>query len=208
MINASPEIVTLLENSAGDGHVERKLVWFVVKDRLSGAPVGRGIWDGSEDLSFTIASGLTGQNEARQYYGATLLSVGDIACTTDMTVQSVSIDLSQIADVAQQLMRQYNARLALVEIHTLYMHPETGMPVGALLDWVGEIDKAPIKTPRIGGEGSIAIQTVSDLMSMLTRVNGRKSSYEDQKKHGNGDEWSKYASTAGSWKIPWGQKST
>jgi hypothetical protein len=208
MINASPEIVALLENAASEGLVERKLVWFSVKDRDTGAPVGRGFWDGSEDVNITVTSGISGLDEGRAYYGAALISVGDIACTTDMTVQSVSIDLSQIADVAQQIIRQYNARLAKVEVHTLYMHPVTGAMVGTLLDWVGEIDKAPIRTPAAGGEGGVKISTVSDIMSMLTRINGRKSSYEDQKKHAAGDEWSLWASTAGTWKIPWGQKST
>nr|WP_278437046.1 hypothetical protein [Brucella anthropi] len=207
MISAPSALVALLQNAGTDGLKEHKLIWFSVKERGTGNPIGRGIWDGSEDLNYTVVSGVTGLPEARAYYGASLLSVGDIVCTTDMTVQSVTINLSQIADVAQQLIRQYNARLARVEIHTLYMHPETGMPVGALLDWVGEIDKAPIKTPAIGGEGSIAIKTVSDIMSMLTRVNGRKSSFEDQRKHADGDEWSKYASTAGTWDVNWGQKS-
>lgn len=207
MISATPELVTLLQNAPADGLSERKMIWFTVKERGTGNPVGRGIWDGSEDLSFTVISGVTGLPETRSYYGASLISVGDIACTTDMTVQSVTINLSQIADVAKQLIRQFNARLARVEIHTMYMHPETGMPVGTLLDWVGEIDKAPIKTPAIGGEGSIAIKTVSDIMSMLTRINGRKSSFEDQRKHANGDQWSKYASTAGTWNVAWGQKS-
>lgn len=207
MISAPSALVALLQNAGTDGLKEHKLIWFSVKERGTGNPVGRGIWDGSEDLNYTVVSGVTGLPEARAYYGAALLSVGDIVCTTDMTVQSVTINLSQIADVAQQLIRQYNARLARVEIHTLYMHPETGMPVGELLDWVGEIDKAPVKTPAIGGEGSIAIKTVSDIMSMLTRVNGRKSSFEDQRKHADGDEWSKYASTAGTWDVNWGQKS-
>ena len=207
MISATPELVTLLQNAPAEGLGERKLIWFAVKERGTGNPVGRGIWDGSEDLPFTVISGVTGLPETRDYYGASLIKVGDIACTTDMTVQSVTINLSQIADVAQQLIRQFNARLARVEIHTMYMHPETGMPVGTLLDWVGEIDKVKVKTPAIGGEGSIEIKTVSDIMSMLTRINGRRSSFEDQRKHANGDQWSKYASTAGTWDVAWGQES-
>ncbi len=207
MISAPTAIVDLLTNATANGLVERKLVWFVVRDRATAAPIGRGVWDGSEDIAITVTSGITGLEETRDYYGAQLASVGEITCTADMTVQSCEIELTHIGDVAQQLVRQYEARLAQVEIHTLYLHPDTGMPVGTLLDWVGEIDKAPIKTPPIGSEGQIAIKTVSDIMSMLTRVNGRKSSYEDARKYAGGDEISLYASTAGSWKVPWGQKS-
>jgi hypothetical protein len=207
MISAPTAIVDLLTNAPANGLVERKLVWFVVRDRATAAPIGRGVWNGSEDLAITVTSGITGLEETRDYYGAQLASVGEITCTADMTVQSCEIELTHIGDIAQQLVRQYEARLAQVEIHTLYLHPDTGMPVGTLLDWVGEIDKAPIRTPAIGGQGQIAIKTVSDIMSMLTRVNGRKSSYEDAKKYAGGDEISLYASTAGSWKVPWGQKS-
>lgn len=208
MIEAPQAVVELLQNATANSLIERKLIWFAVKDRETGAPIGRGIWDGNEDLTFTVPSGLTGLDEARDYYGASLVSIGDIPCWTDMNVQTVQLDLSQIADVAQQLIRQYNARLARVEIHTMYMDPETGAPAGFLLDWVGEVDKAKVKTPALGGEGSISIQTVSDIMSMLTRINGRKSSYEDQKGHENGDEWNLCSSTVSSWKIAWGQRST
>lgn len=208
MIDISQELFDLLSNAPSQGIAERKLVYFTVRDRDTGENIGRGVWDGSEDLAITVRSGTTGVGEQRTYFAAALVSVGEISCTTDMTVQSVTIDLSQIADIAQALFRSYDARLARVEVHTLYLDPITGAPVGTLLDWVGEVDKAPLTTPTAGNEGKIELTTVSDIMSMLTRINGRKSSYEDQKKHAGGDEWSKYASTVGSWKIPWGQKST
>ncbi len=47
MISAPTAIVDLLTNATADGLVERKLVWFVVRDRATAAPIGRGVWDGS-----------------------------------------------------------------------------------------------------------------------------------------------------------------
>lgn len=46
---------------------------------------------------------------------------------------------------------------------------------------------------------------MSEVFAMLTRTNPRKSSYEGQKIRG-GDQWSKWASTVSSWKVPWGEK--
>ncbi|AQZ51906.1 hypothetical protein [Martelella mediterranea] len=207
MIYASQAIIAALENAAENGLSERKLVYVHARDRVTGLVSGMGVWAGDEDLSITVASGLTGAAETRAYYGGgTLIDVGNIVCATDMTIRPLTIKLSQIADVAQALLRTLDIRLARVEVHTLYLDPATGAMIGSLLDFVGEVDKAPLSTPAAGDEGAIALTCVPDLMSMLTRINPRKSSYEDQKAHANGDEWSLYASTAGDWTIWWGQK--
>ncbi|UDF29394.1 UNVERIFIED_ORG: hypothetical protein LHK14_18050 [Roseateles sp. XES5] len=208
MIEADPALVALLNASPEDGHGERKLVWLVARRRDTGAEVTRGLWNGEDDITFSIRSGFTGLNEDRTYYGASIKDVGEIVSGIDLNVPSVDVTLPIMNDVTEQLLREYNARLASVEIHTLYLAPNTGMPVGTLLDFVGEVDKAPIKTPEAGGEGSIVIKVVSDIMSMLTRINGRKSSHEDQAKYGDGDQINKYASTVARWPIPWGQKRT
>lgn len=207
MIYASEEIISALENAAENGLSERKLVYVHAYERGTGVPSAMGVWSGDEDLSISVNSGLTGGNELRAYYGGgTLISVGNIVCGTDMTIRPLTITLSQIADVPQALLRTLNIRLARVEVHTLYLDPTTGAMIGSLLDFVGEVDKAPLSTPAVGEDGKLTITCVPDLMSMLSRINPRKSSYEDQKAHEPGDEWSLYASTASEWKLWWGQK--
>ncbi|MCK3776475.1 hypothetical protein MZK49_07000 [Ensifer sesbaniae] len=207
MLNAPAAVAVALEAAPQKGLSERRLVYVTVTDRATGDPVPIGAWTGDEDLTMQIISATTGLEETRTYYAMPALKVGEITCTTDMTVQSASIEMPQIADVVQALIRTHDARLARVEVHTLYLDVDTGQQLGTLVDWVGEVDKAPIRTPPVGEEGAATFRTVSDLMSMLTRINPRKSSYEGQKLR-QGDEWGKYASTAGNWKLPWGQKNT
>lgn len=204
---ATAEFFEQLNAAPDTGLVPRQAVWLTVKERATGNRVERGIWTGDEDLNLTVYSGVTGALISRPYYADVISQVGEIPRVSDLTVQNVTIDLSQIADAATQLFRQYDARLGNVEIHDLLINPETGDQIGpGLISFLGVIDGAPIKTPKKGGTGSIKIKAVSDIFAMLTRTNPRKSSYEGQKIRG-GDEWGKYASTVSSWKIPWGEKS-
>ncbi|WP_273794696.1 hypothetical protein [Brucella intermedia] len=204
---ATAEFFEQLNAAPDTGLVPRQAVWLTVKERATGNRVERGLWTGDEDLNLTVYSGVTGALISRPYYADVISRVGEIPRVSDLTVQNVTIDLSQIADAATQLFRQYDARLGNVEIHDLLINPETGDQIGpGLISFLGVIDGAPIKTPKKGGTGSIKIKAVSDIFAMLTRTNPRKSSYEGQKIRG-GDEWGKYASTVSSWKIPWGEKS-
>ncbi|MGV1829722.1 hypothetical protein [Agrobacterium vitis] len=198
-----------LERVPIDSFAPRTLAWFTAKERSTGHTVGRGFWSGDEDLNLTVFSGLDGSLVSRSYIAAgNLLKVSDIPQTSDFTVQTITIDISQIADAARQLVREYDLRLGKVEIHELLIDPKTGEQIapGSII-FMGEIDGAPIKTPRTGGTGSASIKAVSDVMSMLTRSNPVKSSYEGQKARSN-DQWGKDTAVIATWKIAWGQKST
>ena len=203
-----PAMQTALENAPINGLLPRRLVWFTAKIRDTGAPVQAGIWTGSEDLNVTVVSGTTGALEARPYIaGLALESVGDIPRTSDFTVQTVTLNMSQLAAAAQQLIRQYELRMALVEIHEVLIDPLTRNQVApAEIVMLGRVDGAPITTPRSGEAGSANIKVVSDVMSMLTRKNPRKSSYQGQLVRQN-DQWGKDSAVVATWKIPWGTKS-
>lgn len=198
-----------LENATINGFAPRLLVWFTAKDRTTGNAVERGLWSGDEDLNLTVYRGTDGLVVARPYVAAgNLLKVSDIPQTSDFTVQTITIDISQIADASRQLLRQYDLRLGKVEIHELLINPKTGEQIApGMITFMGEIDGAPVKTPRIGGTGSTSIKAVSDVMSMLTRSNPIKSSYEGQKSRSD-DQWGKSSAVIATWKVAWGQKAT
>jgi len=203
---ATSAFVDQLNDAPAAGLIPRQALWFTVKERGTGNRREIGIWSGDEDLNLTVYSGTDGSLISRPYYADVLTKVSDIPRVSDFTVQTVTIDLSQIADAATKLVREYDARLGSVEIHDILINPETGDQIGpGLISFLGMIDGAPIKTPRKGGTGSIKIKTVSEVMAMLTRTNPRKSSYEGQKIRG-GDEWGKWSSTVSAWKVPWGEK--
>lgn len=206
MKNPDPNFLAALQGARDNGLSIRSLVYFSVKT-FAGAPVELGVWTGDEDISVSVLSGVTGQMVTRNYYGFGLVTdIDPIPSVSDLTIQTVTITLSQIADITQQLARGYDIRLGKVEIHRAILDRKSRRPVSAPeLDWMGEIDGSPIDTPQVGEDGGIEIRTVSDAISMLTRKNPLKSSYEGQKRR-SGDEFGKYASTVATWDIPWGQK--
>ncbi|NEI70951.1 hypothetical protein GR212_15310 [Rhizobium lusitanum] len=189
------------------GIIPRTFVWFIAKTIASGAPVTLGLWTGDDDINVSVTSGTTGLPEARTYYGAMNLDTGDTPRVSDMTAQTISLEMSQIADIAQQLVRGYDLRLAKVEIHEMTINPSTGaLSATPSIAFLGQVDGAPIDTPSIGQDGKITVNVISDAISMLNRTNPQKSSYEGQKRRSN-DQFGKYSSTVKNWSIPWGQKS-
>jgi hypothetical protein len=207
MKNIATAFMDALLASRDKGIVPRQLLWVIAKDRTSGAATPVGFWTGDEDMSVNVVNGTTGLEETRSYYGAINLTIPSIPRVSDLTIQTVTIDLSQIAPAAQLLLRGYDVRLAKVEIHDLLLDTKSRLPVSLpQLAFLGEVDGAPITTPPIGQAGKAQLKIVSDGISMLARKNPRKSSYESQKRR-SGDEWGIYASTVATWDIPWGQKS-
>lgn len=207
MRDVDPAFMNALVNAPVRGLVARRLAWFVAKNRTTGAPATVGVWTGSEDLNITVVDGRTGLLVSRPYIGGLALeSIGDVPRVSDFTVQNVDLNLSQLADAAQQLIRQYDVRMALVEVHDLLLDAETGDQVApAQLVQLGRVDEAPIKTPRVGEAGSLVIKSITDVISMLTRKNSRKSSYQGQAVRQN-DQWGKDSGVVSTWKVPWGVK--
>ena len=211
MRNQPIAITNILAAATADGIVSRKAVWIVARSRDTGAEAALGVWSGDEDVNLSVLSGESGILVSRPYYGGgNLLKVGDYARTSDMTVQTVTIDLSHLADVARKIVREYDVRRARVEIHDIIFDPATGRPSAAdLAEFTGIVDGSPIKTPKVGGEGSAVLSCVSEVMALLTRTNSEKSSYEAQKLRTEGgevaDELFKYASVVSTWEdIKWG----
>lgn len=191
-----------------DGLITRKAVWITGRDRETGLPVERGIWAGSENAPLTVLRGVDGAQVTRPYYGGgEYLKVGEIPLTSDMTLQTVTVDLSQLADVAREIVRTHDIHRGGIEIHEIVLSPSTGAPIGADFPiFNGIIDGAPIKNPAVGGEGSVKLKCVSEMMAMLSRTNTEKSSHEAQMRRG-GDELNIYANTVQTWNLPWGMKS-
>ncbi|MCM2472159.1 hypothetical protein HGO38_01540 [Rhizobium sp. CG5] len=208
MKNISTGFLAALVAAREDGIVPRRLVYITAKDRETGDPVEVGIWTGDDDVNIPVLSGLTGTEETRTYYGGLNLSVGEIPRVSDLTTQTVTIEMSQIAEITQLLVRGYDVRLAKVEIHDLLLDPRSRMPVApAEIAFLGEVDGAPIDTPAAGSDGKITLNVVSDAISMLSRTNPAKSSYQGQKRRSD-DRWGRYKGTVGNWELPWGQKAT
>ena len=207
MRNQPFEITEILNNVKDDSLIDRKAVWIVVKNRQTGLKEGFGVWNGDEDVGLTVIEGENGTTVTRPYYGGgNLLQISDIPRVSDFTVQTVTIDLSKIADVARKVTREYDAHRAYVEIHDITLRPDNGMPAAAEEPvFIGIVDGAPVKTPRVGGQGKATLKIVSEVMRMLERTNPEKTSYEAQRLRDN-DEFYIYAGQIETWEIPWGTK--
>lgn len=206
MRNQPTAITEVLEAATTDSLVIRKAIWIEARNRSTGLPEGVGVWSGNEDIGLTVIEGREGQTVTRPYYGSgNLLTVSDIPLVSDFTVQTVTIDLSQIADVARKVTREYDVHRAYVEIHEILLDPVTGQPVAPdEAIFMGIVDGAPHKTPSIGGSGKASLKVVSEVMAMLTRTSAEKASYEAQKLR-EGDELNLYAGQVETWDIAWGQ---
>lgn len=207
MKNVAASYLSALIAARDKGVAPRAFVWFEGRSRSNGALEAIGLWSGDYDVTIAVTSGISGAPVSRPYIGAgSVLGISPIRQVSDLTIQTVTIDLSQIAPAAQEIVRGYDIRLGKVEIHEVTLDPVSRQPVAVPdLVFIGEVDGAPISTPARGGEGSIQIKAVSDAISMLSRRNYQKSSYEAQKRRG-GDEFGKYGAVIANWTVPWGQK--
>jgi hypothetical protein len=206
MKNITSAFFAALTGARDRGLVPRRFVWIKGKSFDTGVINPIGLWTGDDDINITVVSGITGLPEARTYYGGLNLQVSPIARTADLTIQTVTITIGQIAPVAQQLVRGYDLRLAPVEIHDMAFDTVTRQPSAAPeIAFLGITDGAPIKTPAVGQDGNVEISAISAAIAMLEHTNPAKSSYEGQKRR-SGDEFGLYSSTVANWQIPWGQK--
>jgi hypothetical protein len=205
MRSASSALIGAKTSARDTGIVPRWFFWARVKDRETGAPVELGYWTGDWTIDIAVIAGETGFPVTRQYVGGVNLNIGDIPRVSDLTIQSVSVSMSAIATITQQLVRGYDCRLARCEIHSVDLDTVTRLPVDApIIEFIGQIDDAPIETGAAGGESTIQLKVRDDAMVMLTRPNPRKRSAEGQKRR-LGDEFGRYSNSVKSVQISWGE---
>ena len=205
MRNSNTTFNNAMAVSQDTGLMPRQFVYVKnVKPFAGGAAESFGLWTGDDDLAFTVIDGETGAPVSRNYYGAVNMIVDHIPRVSDLTIQSVEIQVSQIATVTELLVRGYDVRLARVEIHEMGLDPATRLPISdPEVVFLGQIDGAPIETPGDGEDGTITFAINSDAMSMLSRTNPRKSSYQSQKRRSD-DRWGRYSAVVRNWPIKWG----
>lgn len=207
MKDAESAFVSALTDATTKGLVVRRFLTCTVKDRDTGDPVELCYWTGDRSLEIDVISGATGEAETRTFFGGVNLTIGNIPRTADLTIQTIDITMSGVAPACQALVRTYDARLAKTELHIGLFDPRTRLPVADPgIEFLGEIDEAPIETGAAGGESTIQLKIRSDAISMLTRTNPRKRSYEGQKRRSN-DQFGKYANSVKTWQVPWGMES-
>jgi hypothetical protein len=198
----SPENLAALQ---GRQLVARDFLWIEARDRITGAIVTDGMWSDVGNVSAEVIHPDTGLVVNRDWYGSgTLVQIGDIPAVSNLTVQSVTIRMSQIVDHVQTLIRQYDVKQGRVEIYRGLFNPDSRQMVApAVCRFVGFVDEVEIITPSENEEGSVDMRCVSHTQE-LTRASTETRSDESQKLRDPEDEFFRDASTAGEFEIFWG----
>jgi len=184
----------------------RDFIWFVVRDRTDGSPVTDGYWSDIGSITADVIDPDTGGISTRTWAGAgSLIAISDIPLVSNITVQNITVTLSQVADRVQNLVRGYDCKQGRVEIYRGLFDPNSRTMVApAIPRFVGTIDEAPITTPKEGDSGDVSLSCTSNTVE-LTRSNPDTRSDASQKLRSATDDFFHDAAVVGEWSHFWGR---
>lgn len=185
----------------------RDFIWFVVRDRTTGAPVTDGYWSDVGNITAEIIDPDSGGIVSRAWYGAgSLISISDIPLMSSITVQNITVTLSQVADRVNALVRTYDCKQGKVEIYRGLFDPATRIMVApAVPRFVGTIDEAPIRTPPEGESGDVQLTCTSNTVE-LTRTNTDTRSDASQRLRAAPDAFFADVTVVATWQHFWGKE--
>lgn len=185
--------------------VARDFLTIVARTRDTGTPVEDNMWSDVGNVTASVVDPNTGLEDSRDFYGSgTLVAISDIPLVANLSVQNVTIQMSQVNDRVEQLVRDYDCQQARVEIFRGLFDPNTRQMVApAECRFVGFVDKIEITTPSQNEEGAVTLTCASHTQEM-TRSNPDTRSHESQKRRSATDTFYEDSSTAGEWELFWG----
>lgn len=186
----------------------RDFIWFVVRDRVTGNPVTDGYWSDVGVIDAEVIDPDTGSVVTRTFAGAGgLISISDIPRVSNLTVQNVTVKLSQVADRVNNLVRGYDCKQGKVQIFRGLFSLSTHVMVDpAFPRFVGTIDAAPITTPPAGQTGDVTLTCTSNTIE-LTRSNPDTRSDASQRQRLSTDNFYQDTATVSEWQQYWGKQS-
>lgn len=184
----------------------RDFIWFVVRDRVTGVAVTDGYWSDLNDITAQVIDPDTGGISTRPFAGAgELIQISDIPLVSTLTVQNITVTLSQVADRVNNLVRGYECKQGRVEIYRGLFDPNSRLMVApAEPRFVGTIDEAPIKTPKENEAGDVTLTCTSNTVE-LTRTNPDTRSDASQRLRNPGDGFYQDTAVVGGWQHFWGR---
>lgn len=186
--------------------VFRDFLWIVARNRETGAPYPYGFWSDVGSVSVQVVNPLNQQAVTREFEGAgTLIQISDIPAVSNLTVQTITIEMSQISPSVADVVRGYDLKQARVEVFSGYFDPDSrALLEPAFCRFQGFVDDAPIKTPKENEVGSITL-TCNSHTAELTRANPETRSHDAQLLRDPMDGFFKDAAAVGDWNVDWGQ---
>ncbi len=189
--------------------VARDFVFFIVRDRSTGNPVEDCIWTDEYDTEADFIDPLTKQIVTRACSAAgELVSISDIPLTSNLTVQTVEMILSQVSDRVNTLVRTYDCQQARVDIYRGTYDPATErLTEPAVARFTGFVDLINIVTPAkedIGGGG--VKMTLNSHTQEVMRSNPDTRSGASQRLRNASDAFYDDTGVVSEWELFWGSK--
>lgn len=201
MKSVPPNTYNVLTNAPENGISVRDFVWI---ENVGGSQ-GWGFYTGIEPIiELEVISAQTGVPELRTYYGAgALRSVGDVTLTVGLDVYNISVTLSNIHPIVQNMVRGENIRNGRVEIHRGIINPLTDeLADPPMSHFYGTVNQAKPRRPAVNNEGGIEIVCTS-ITNELTRSNPAMFSDASISRR-SGDRFCRYMEVMSDVKLPWG----
>lgn len=187
--------------------VARDFLWIVARRRDTGVFVTDGMWSDVGNITAAMVDPDTGLIVNRGFYGTgSLVNISAIPAVANLSVQTVTISLSQVHDRVEQLVSDYDCQQARVQVHRGLFSPVSRQMVApAECRFVGFVDQIEIKTPPENGEGSVELSCVSHTQE-FTRSNPATRSSATQLLRSPTDGFYDDADTSIEWEVFWGSE--
>jgi hypothetical protein len=187
--------------------VARDFLWIVARSRANGAAESVGFWSDVGAISAPVIDPETGLSVTRTFHGSgTLISIDPIPMVSTLEVQTVTVRMSQIDNLVQQAVRDYDCKQAKVEIHRGLFSPDSRLLVASAEPrFVGFVDTIEITTPSENEEGGVVLNCASHTQEIM-RSNPDTRSDASQRVRDASDSFYKDTATVGDWELFWGSK--
>lgn len=187
--------------------VARDFLWIEPREFDTGTPVAQGFWSGTGNVTASVINPLTGSSVSRTWYGSgSLIGISAIPLVANGTVQSVTINMSQLHELVETAVRGYDCKQARVEIFRGLFDPNTRALVApALCRFLGFVDTIEITTRAEGESGDVLLNCKSHTQE-FTRANADTRSDASQKRRGASDNFYRHTGVVSDWEIWWGKK--
>lgn len=188
--------------------ISRDFVWFIVRDLVTGNPVTDGYWSDVGTISADVIDPETGSTVTRSFVGASgLISISDIPVVSNLSVQTITITLAQVATRVNDLVRGYDCKQGKVQVFRGLFDASTRVMVApAFPRFAGTIDEAPVTTPKEGDTGDVVLTCTGNTQE-LTRSNSDTRSDASQKLRDATDDFYIHTATVSDWQQYWGKDS-
>jgi hypothetical protein len=186
--------------ASGGALLTHVLIWLTARNRSTNAEATLGLWTGDDAEEITVGGA------ERTYYGAgAVLDLDPMISSSRLQVHRWAFRVSPLSDAVVTAVRQYNARLAAVEVHEWFWDPVAHAPLAdPVRAFRGTIMDVQMPVAALDSEAVATITCVSDAWRLTKGLTLKKSDAALQAR-APGDRFRQY-NTITAAPVVWGDK--